>query len=300
MQAYRKELKDEKIRQGWDLEQANAFANNQVQNFVQKGGTFGEHGLNSFSGEYLPEYIDRNDWIDDRLKNIDYDSIGVNLSKYGNLDSITSAFKHGKIDTKDYNKIMKSLVVQAQNDPKLLRSLQQEGQFTGEGSPTDLGQFDAKGNYIPGQSSFANQLAGAGLGNQFRRENFKYIKDNDELALLAAKKKLEQESVNPDYETLPAKKFDIFNKSSINVANNILQDKVKSGGVRPALMGVPLLRDNEVPDNTAYSIEDIKSQKGIGENYDLIISSLIDQGKLPDNIDYSSKEAVSALSLIHI
>ena len=169
---------------GWSPARAKAWAQGQVKDFK---GTLNEDGtFASFAGAGLATKVERNDWINDNLKLVASDVSPASLKFAGNLDQFNKAFRSGKIDELEFNKIMGSLTSRAANDPDLLASLKQEGFFTGEDNPTNIGKWSIKKGpdgknreeFEPG-SSFGRQIYAAAQGAKFKNvtDDYKFLED---------------------------------------------------------------------------------------------------------------------------
>lgn len=233
------DLATEKVQQaGWSPQRAKQWAQGQVAAF--EGTDDGIGGFRQFSGQGLATKVDRNKWIDDKLKNIAADSspIAARAMQLGGLPAFQKAYQDGQIETKEYNKIMNSLSIQAQNDPDLMSSLQQESFFTGEQNATSIGEWKIKKNERTGKSeqvfvptsSFGAQLTGAATGAQYKRTTLDYKIIKDFAGFELYKRGLDEEdsanyvsAANGELHTIKPESLDNL-RNSIELAKGITSD----------------------------------------------------------------------------
>lgn len=180
------DLAEKKERQaGWSPAQAKQWASAQVAGF--KGTLDDTGGFRGFSGQELDEFVDSNKWINENMAQVAADTGVIGLGKYANVNAFTDAWKHGTVEQKTKEKIIQALQLRAQYDPKLQASLQQSAFWTGEKTPTNVGDWkiikDSNGQnrqvFKPG-SYFGMQLLGAAEGAKYRKETAQYnfVKDD--------------------------------------------------------------------------------------------------------------------------
>jgi len=199
---YVNELASKKERQaGWSPARAKQWAQAQVSGFQ---GTLGENGtFNTFTGRELATKYDLQEFMESAVDNVAerVSPIAMNAIRVGGLPAFHQAFQSGKVSKKDYNTIMESMVLQAQNNPDLLASLQQESFWTGEENPTDFGRFEiVKGKdgkdtrtWRVGNSMAARRMAGMALGAQYNNVDIDYKILTDDLGLMMYKRGLEEQ-----------------------------------------------------------------------------------------------------------
>ena len=129
-------------QQGWSSRDAHRWAQAQVGAF---GGTEGENGaFNSFQGQGLATKVDEAEFIrkaiDDVAERVSDTS--MQLVRVGGLSAFQKAFRQGKVTSKDFNEIMKSISTQAGTDVDLQNHLNQQAFFTGEKNPLDHGGWE--------------------------------------------------------------------------------------------------------------------------------------------------------------
>ena len=192
-------LKNKDNRGGYSAAEAQQWAGSQLQGFKTKND---DGSFNSFSGKQIHDRYDYDKFLKDAAANIASDGRpafdgGLAVLKNQGLPAFKQLFVSGNIEKKDYNKIMSSIVSQAQGNPNLLKSLQQEAFFTGEKTPLDLGRMgnfkrDANGKIIPGSrewitgdSFFGRRIAGLAQGAAFNKltTSQKIITDEFQLKL---------------------------------------------------------------------------------------------------------------------
>lgn len=183
------DLATEKERQaGWSPARAKAWAQAQVANF--QGTANADGTFNTFAGRELAQKYDLQEFMEDAIDNVaeQVSPIGLQVIKVGGLPAFQQAFQSGKVSRKDYNTIMESMVIQAQNNPDLLASLNQEAFWTNEKTPTDFGRFeivkDQNGRDVRkwqvGNSFAGRRMAGMALGARYNNVdlNYKFLKDD--------------------------------------------------------------------------------------------------------------------------
>lgn len=187
------DLAEKKERQaGWSPGQAKAWASAQVAGF--KGTLDDTGGFRSFAGKELDEFVDSNKWINENMAQVAADTGVIGLGKYSSVNQFTDAWKHGTVEQKTKDKILKALELRAQYDPKLQASLQQSAFWTGEKTPTKIGDWkikDGKEIFQP-QSYFGMQLLGAATGAQYRKETDHYSFVDDKVGFELFKKGLDK------------------------------------------------------------------------------------------------------------
>lgn len=252
------ELATEKERQaGWSPAQAKKWASGQVAAFK---GTSDEGGqFRHFSGQELTTKVDRNKWINDNLQTIASDQSEI-MRKYGGPHKFQTMLQENMVEEKDLEKIMTALQTRASGDTDLMQSLQQESFFTGEENATSIGDWkivqDAKGNnrrmFVP-SSSFGQQLYGASLGAQFRKQslNTKVVNDPAGLALFKHGLDIQQadmlvRAANGEAKTITHENIDKI-KNNAEMAKgemNGWKAKLDSGNLDPNSREYIELKDN--------------------------------------------------------
>lgn len=241
-QTYKKHIIDKAKDLGWSENQLRQHLQDVDKSF---SGTIGEEGrFNYYQTPGLANYVNPNDWVSKALKDVESDTGVVGLSRYGSLNAVTDAWKHGKIETKTYNKIVNALANRAAGDTALLNSLEQEGRFLGiQGNKNFISSVDKDGNIILNpNTTFGNILGGGASGAAFRKADMDYMQVDDPLALEKAKKEIYDEKPNmpivPGEITnndnfLPEELKGVFNKDGSinwNFSNN-------TGGLKRAKPG---------------------------------------------------------------
>jgi len=194
--AYEKNILDKSKELGWSSDELRQHLKTAKDSF--KGTVNPEDKtFNYFTGEGVSNYVDPNEWASKALKDVAADTGIEGLKRYSNLNEVTTAFRSGEIEHKDYEKIMNSLAARAQGDSKLKASLEQEGLFQGQkGWSNFLKGVDDKGNIIPNaETPFGKVLQGISYGAAYQKEKENYMKVVDPLLLYKKKKALEEEDL---------------------------------------------------------------------------------------------------------
>jgi len=194
--AYEKNILDKSKELGWSSDELRQHLKSAKDNFK---GTVNpdDKSINYFTGEGVSNYVDPNEWASKALKDVAADTGIEGLKRYSNLNEVTTAFRSGEIEHKDYEKIMNSLAARAQGDSKLKASLEQEGIFRGQkGWSEFIKGIDDKGNVIPNDATpFGRVLSGISYGAAYQKEKENYMKVVDPLLLYKKKKALEEEDL---------------------------------------------------------------------------------------------------------
>lgn len=194
--AYEKNILDKSKELGWSSDEIRQHLKTAKDSFK---GTVNpdDKSFNYFTGQGVANYVDPNEWASKNLKDVAADTGIEGLKKYSNLNEVTTAFRSGEIEHKDYDKIMNSLAARAQGDSKLKASLEQEGLFRGKkGWSNFIKEIDEKGNVIPNdETPFGRVLSGISYGAAYQKEKENYMKVVDPLLLYKKKKALEEEDL---------------------------------------------------------------------------------------------------------
>lgn len=208
---YRNKLSTDKDRQGgWGADWAGKFANDQISGFK----SFNDDGSsNSFVGRELSQKFENEDeLIDNAIARVSeqVDPKTIDLVRVAGISGLERAHREREISTKDYNRIMSSILSSAGTNIDLQKSLLQEAEFTGEKTPLDFGRFDRSGRavfnedgtpsldndgnqvidktpvFIPGKSRFGIKASGFGAASSYKniKDVIKISKDPVAVALM--------------------------------------------------------------------------------------------------------------------
>lgn len=193
---YEKHIIDKAKDLGWSENYLRQHLNDTRNKFQ---GTLDSNNPNYYRSIQTPglaKYVNTTEWFDKAVKNIAADTNTFGLSKAYSPNEVTDIFKHGKVEHKDYDKIVNALSTLAQGDTELLNSLKQEGEFRGINNNEQfiLG-YDKKGKAILNpNSTFTKTLIGGSYGAQYRKEDIDYMQVKDPIKLYDYKQTKEEEN----------------------------------------------------------------------------------------------------------
>lgn len=181
-------------------------------------GTINPDDLNSYNTIQTPglyNYVNTTDWFDKAIKNVAANTQAFGLSKSLSPNEVVDIFKHGKVEHKDYNKIVAALSTLAQGDRDLMKSLEQEGEFAGiQNNEKFLLGYDKQGNPILNpNSTFSKTLSGGAYGAQYRKEDVDYMQVSDPLSLHRLKGDIDKQNAIPLQQTMPSSTVPLMNKA---------------------------------------------------------------------------------------
>ena len=158
-------------RSGWGSAEAKQHAMSYASGFKTQNedGTF-----NSFMGKELTEKIDEDKIIKEAVDSVrgSLSQKTIGILNLGGLDGIHEALRTQDVDKKDWNAIMEALIYKSRTNPQLLKSLQQQAEFSGEKEdPLDMGSFEDVPNknkpgesikrFKPGKGRYGQKMFGA-------------------------------------------------------------------------------------------------------------------------------------------
>lgn len=212
---YEKHIIDKAKDLGWSENYLRQHLND-VKNKFQ--GTIDPDNSNYYRSIQTPglaKYVNTTEWFDKAIKNVAADTNAFGLSKELSPNQVVDIWRSGKVEHKDYNKIVNALATLAKGDVDFINSLRQEGEFTGvQGNENFISGYDKSGNIILNpNSSFSKTLSGGAYGAKYRKEDIDRMQIEDKLKLHEKKGQFDEQNAIPLQQTMPSSTVPLMNKA---------------------------------------------------------------------------------------